>query len=72
MASGEAIGEFSFKAVTSTHTPGPAGGILTQVNWEGTAAGFGAVFATTTYVGGPSRMLRNSSPIGSTACLASV
>jgi hypothetical protein len=49
MASGKAIGEFSFKAVTSTHIPGPAGSILTQVNWEGTAADFGAVFATTTY-----------------------
>jgi hypothetical protein len=53
MASGKAIGEFSFKAITSTHTPGPAGSVLAQVNWEGTAAAFGTVFATTTYVGGP-------------------
>jgi hypothetical protein len=53
MASGKEIEEFSFKAVTSTHTPGPAASVLAQVNWEGTATGFGAVFATVTYVGGP-------------------
>ncbi len=53
MASGKALGEFSFKAITSTHSPGPAGSVLNQVNWEGTVTGFGAVFTTTTYVGGP-------------------
>jgi hypothetical protein len=53
MASGKAIGEFSFKAITATHSPGPAGSVLDQVNWEGTATGFGAVFSTATYVGGP-------------------
>jgi hypothetical protein len=53
MASGKAVGEFSFKAITSTHTPGPAGSVLNQVNWEGTGTGFGAIFATATYVGGP-------------------
>jgi hypothetical protein len=53
MASGKAIGEFSFKAITSTYSPGPAGSVLDQVNWEGTATGFGAVFGTATYVGGP-------------------
>ena len=53
MASGKAIGEFSFKAITATHSPGPAGSVLNQVNWEGTATGFGAVFVTATYVGGP-------------------
>ena len=53
MASGKAIGEFSFKAVTVTYSPGPAGGVLAETNWEGTATGFGAVFATATYVGGP-------------------
>jgi len=53
MASGKAIGEFSFKAITATHSPGPAGSVLNQVNWEGTATGFGAVFSTVTYVGGP-------------------
>ena len=50
---GKAIGEFSFKAITSTHSPGPAGSVLSQVNWEGTASGFGGVFVTATYVGGP-------------------
>jgi hypothetical protein len=50
---GEAIGEFSFKAVTIKNSPGPAGSILVETNWEGTVTGFGAVFATATYVGGP-------------------
>jgi hypothetical protein len=45
------LGEFSFKAITVTNTRGPAGSILTQVNWEGTATGFGAIFNTTTYIG---------------------
>ena len=53
MASGKAIGEFSFKVVAITNSPGPAGSVLSQVNWEGTATGFGTVFATATYVGGP-------------------
>jgi len=53
MASGKAIGEFSLKAITATYSPGPAGSVLNQVNWEGTATGFGAVFSTATYVGGP-------------------
>jgi hypothetical protein len=52
MPSGKAIGEFSFKAITGTYSPGPAGSVLDQVNWEGTATGFGAVFGTATYVGG--------------------
>ena len=49
---GKAIGEFSFKAITATYSPGPAGGVLNQVNWEGTASGFGAVFGTATFAGG--------------------
>ena len=53
MASGKKIGEFSFKFITSTNSPGPAGSVLTQFAWEGTATGFGAVFGTATYVGGP-------------------
>ncbi len=53
MASGKAIGEFSLKSVTSTLTPGPGGSVLNQVNWEGTATGFGTVFLTSTFVGGP-------------------
>ena len=50
---GKAIGEFSFKAVTITNSPGPAGSVLVQTNWEGGATGFGVVFVTATYVGGP-------------------
>jgi hypothetical protein len=50
---GKAIGEFSLKAITATYSPGPAGGVLNQVNWEGTATGFGAVFGTATFAGGP-------------------
>jgi hypothetical protein len=53
MASRKAVGEFSLKAITATYSPGPAGSVLDQVNWEGTATGFGAVFGTGTYVGGP-------------------
>ena len=52
MASGKAVGEFSFKLVAINNSPGPAGSVLIQVSWEGTATGFGAVFATATYVGG--------------------
>jgi len=52
MASGKKIGEFSFKFTTHTNHPGPAGSVLTQFDWEGTATGFGAVFTTTTSVGG--------------------
>src|SRR5215469_5280007 len=48
---GKAIGEFSLKAITATYSPGPAGGVLNQVNWEGTATGFGAVFGTATFAG---------------------
>jgi len=49
---GKAIGEFSFKAVTITYSPGPAGSVLAQVNGEGTAKGFGVVCGTATVVGG--------------------
>ncbi len=52
MASGKRIGEFSFKFTTLTNSPGPAGSIFNQFTWEGTATGFGAVFSTTTSVGG--------------------
>jgi hypothetical protein len=53
MATGKALGEFSLKAITATYSPGPAGGVLSQVNWEGTATGFGTVFGTATFGGGP-------------------
>ncbi len=52
MASGKKLGEYSLKSITSTLTPGPAGSVLNQVNWEGTATGFGALFGTATFVGG--------------------
>ena len=35
-----------------TISPGPGSSVLNQVNWEGTATGFGAVFGTATFVGG--------------------
>jgi hypothetical protein len=53
MASGKPNGEYSFKSITSTLTPGPGGSVLNQVNWEGTATGFGALFGTAVFVGGP-------------------
>jgi len=53
MASGKKIGEYSLKSITSTLVPGPAGSVLNQVNWEGTATGFGTLFGTATFVGGP-------------------
>jgi hypothetical protein len=52
MASGKPIGEFSFKMVNQTNSVGPAGSVLVQVNFEGTGTGFGAIFDTTTFVGG--------------------
>jgi len=48
----KAIGKFSLKSITSTLTPGPGGNVLNTVNWEGTATGFGALFLTSTFVGG--------------------
>ena len=52
MAPGKPIGEFSLKMVTQTNTPGPAGSVLVQVNFEGSGTGFGAIFDTSTFVGG--------------------
>jgi hypothetical protein len=48
MAVGKQIGEFSLKANTFTFTPGPAGSVLVQVNFEGPATGFGLVQCTMT------------------------
>jgi hypothetical protein len=53
MAKGKSIGEFSFKFTTLANIAGPAGSVINQFTWEGTATGFGAVFSTTTSVGGP-------------------
>jgi hypothetical protein len=52
MASGKKIGEYSLKMITLTHTAGPAGSILIQVNFEGTATGFGAIYETAIFIGG--------------------
>ena len=52
MASSKPVGEFSLKMITITNTPGPAGSTLTQVNFEGTGTGFGAIFDTSTFIGG--------------------
>ncbi len=49
---GKKIGEYSLKMITLTHTAGPAGSILIQVNFEGTATGFGAIYETATFIGG--------------------
>jgi hypothetical protein len=38
--------------ITITNIPGPAGSTLTQVNFEGTGTGFGAIFDTSTFIGG--------------------
>jgi hypothetical protein len=48
MASGKQVGEFSLKATTFTLTPGPAGSVLVQANFEGPATGFGTVLGTLT------------------------
>jgi hypothetical protein len=52
MSSRKAIGEYSLKSITATQTVGPAGSVLIQVNWEGTATGFGMIFGTATFIGG--------------------
>ena len=46
------LGEFSMKMITMTTEAGPAGSILSHVNFEGTATGFGAIYETATFVGG--------------------
>jgi hypothetical protein len=38
--------------INMTVTAGPAGSTLNQVNFEGTATGYGAVYETATFVGG--------------------
>lgn len=42
------IGEFSFKASTFTLRPGQAGGVILEVNLEGTSTGFGLTLGTLT------------------------
>jgi hypothetical protein len=52
MASGKNIGEYSLKMITSNVVAGPAGSVINQVNFEGTATGFGTVYETANFIGG--------------------
>jgi len=55
MAKGKEVGEFSMNLTTITFSPGPAGSVLNEANFEGTATGgFGTVAGTATFVGGKS------------------
>lgn len=51
MAKGTSLGEFSQQSTSATYLPGPGGSTLTQVNFEGTARGFGTIGVTATFVG---------------------
>ena len=51
MTFGKQQGEYSLKMTSSTMTPGPAGSVLAQLNFEGTGTGFGTVLGTATFVG---------------------
>jgi hypothetical protein len=55
MAAGKQTGEYSLKSTSATFTPGPAGSTLVEVNFEGTATGFGAVLGTATFVSAASK-----------------
>ena len=54
MAKGKEVGEFSFKFITMTVTPGPAGSTLIACNYEGPVSGIGTVCGTATFVAGKS------------------
>jgi hypothetical protein len=54
MAKGNEIGTFSHRSTSATLLPGPGGGLITQVNFEGEATSFGTVAITATFVGGNS------------------
>lgn len=54
MAKGKLIGDFTATTTSVTYLPGPAGSVLVQANYEGTAAGFGTFGGTGTFVGGAS------------------
>ncbi len=56
MAQGKQIGEWSCKFTSFTITPGPAGSIVTQGNYEGptTGEGAGTAIGTVSFVGGKS------------------
>lgn len=48
MSADKQVGEFAFKAVTFTVTPGQASGVQIQANFEGTSTGFGHTLGTMT------------------------
>jgi hypothetical protein len=52
MAKGNELGVFSSTSTSATYLPGPGGGTLTQVNFEGTGTGFGTIGGTATFAGG--------------------
>jgi hypothetical protein len=54
MAKGKETGAFSHKITSTTLLPGPAGSMLSQVNVDGTASGYGTILGTATFVGGKS------------------
>ena len=54
MTFGKQVGEYSLKSTSATMTPGPAGSVLAQLNFEGTGTGFGTVLGTATFVGAKS------------------
>lgn len=65
MTTKQAVSEFSVKMTTMTFIPGPAGSVIIQANFEGTASGFGIVCGT-----------MNGCPVGSPSgtfesCMAS-
>jgi len=51
---GKEIGEFSTKFTSLTLSPGPAGSVLIQGNFEGTATNLGTLLGTASFIGGKS------------------
>ena len=51
MAKGKSLGEFAHTSTSATVHEGRAGSIVLQVNYEGTATGFGTVAITAEFVG---------------------
>jgi hypothetical protein len=55
MGKGKEVAKFSMNLTTIAFSPGPAGSVLNEGNFEGTATGgFGTVAGTATFVGGKS------------------
>jgi hypothetical protein len=51
MASGNQVGEFSFKFTSLTVKAGPAGSTIIEGNYEGPASGMGTIVGTGAFVG---------------------